>query len=69
MDYYSILELAKGASKEEIKKSYRKLAMKYHPDRTSGDKEAEKKFKEINEAYSVLSNDEKRNQYDMFGKS
>lgn len=69
MDLYLILELEKWASKEDIKKSYRRLAMKYHPDRNSGDKEAEAKFKEINEAYSTLSDDSKRQQYDMFGKS
>ncbi|MFK7779916.1 MAG: DnaJ C-terminal domain-containing protein [Candidatus Gracilibacteria bacterium] len=69
MDLYSVLEIKKGANKEEIKKAYRKLAMKYHPDRNSGDKESEKKFKEINEAYSTLSDDSKRQQYDMFGKS
>ena len=69
MDLYSILEIEKGASKEEIKKAYRKLAMKYHPDRNDGDKAAEEKFKEVNEAYSTLSDDSKRQQYDMFGKS
>jgi len=68
MDLYSILEIEKWASKEEIKKAYRRLAMKYHPDRNSGDKAAEEKFKEINEAYSTLSDDAKRQQYDMFGK-
>ncbi len=66
MDLYWVLELDKWATKEEIKKAYRRLAMKYHPDRNSGDKESEKKFKEINEAYSVLSDDSKRKQYDMF---
>jgi DnaJ-class molecular chaperone len=66
MDLYKILELEKSATKEEIKKAYRKLAMKYHPDRNKGDKEAEKQFKQINEAYSVLSDDSKRQQYDMF---
>lgn len=69
MDLYSVLELEKWASKEEIKKAYRRLAMIYHPDRNSGDKAAEEKFKEINEAYSTLSDDSKRQQYDMFGKS
>ena len=53
-DFYEILGVSKNASDDEIKKSYRKLAMKYHPDRNKGDKEAEKKFKEINEAYKVL---------------
>lgn len=66
MDLYSVLDLQKWASKEEIKKAYRKLAMKYHPDRNAGDKESEKKFKEINEAYSILSDDKKRQQYDTF---
>jgi len=69
MDFYEILEIKKTATKDEIKRSYRKLAMKYHPDRNSGDKEAEKKFKEINEAYQTLSDDNKRKQYDMFGKA
>lgn len=66
-DYYEILGLKKGASKDEIKKSYRKLALQYHPDRNAGDAEAEKKFKEISEAYAVLSDDKKKQQYDMFG--
>ncbi|MDP2090797.1 MAG: DnaJ C-terminal domain-containing protein [Candidatus Gracilibacteria bacterium] len=69
MDLYSILELDKSASKEDIKKAYRKLAMQYHPDRNAGDKAAEEKFKQINEAYSTLSDDTKRQQYDMFGKA
>jgi DnaJ-class molecular chaperone len=69
MDYYIILEIDKTATKDEIKKSYRKLAMKYHPDRTKGDKESEEKFKKINEAYQVLSDDTKRKQYDMFGST
>jgi len=69
MDLYSVLELEKWASKEEVKKAYRKLAMKYHPDRNSGDKKSEKKFKEINEAYSVLSDDWKRQQYDTYGST
>ena len=69
MDLYSVLELEKSASKEDIKKAYRRLAMKYHPDRNAWDKEAEAKFKQINEAYSTLSDDWKRQQYDMFGKA
>jgi curved DNA-binding protein len=66
-DYYKILEVPRTATQEEIKKSYRKLAMKYHPDRNKGDKMSESKFKDINEAYAVLSNEEKRKQYDTFG--
>jgi molecular chaperone DnaJ len=68
MDYYEILEVSRTATKEEIKKAYRRLAMKYHPDRNPGDKEAEEKFKLINEAYQVLSDDEKRAIYDRYGK-
>lgn len=68
-DLYKILDLDKWASTEEIKKAYRKLAMKYHPDRNAGDSEAEAKFKEINEAYSVLSDSGKRQQYDTFGST
>ena len=66
-DYYEVLGINKGASAEEIKKAYRKAAMKYHPDRNPGDKEAEEKFKELGEAYEVLSNDDKRARYDQFG--
>ena len=66
-DYYEILGLQKNASAQEIKKAYRKLAVKYHPDKNPDNKDAEEKFKEAAEAYSVLSNDEKRNRYDQFG--
>ena len=66
-DYYEVLGVNKGASAEEIKKAYRKAAMKYHPDRNPGDKEAEAKFKEVGEAYEVLSDDGKRSRYDQFG--
>ena len=66
-DYYKILGVQKNASDEEIKKAYRKLAMKYHPDHTKGDKGAEEKFKKISEAYAVLSDKEKRKEYDTFG--
>ena len=66
-DYYKILGVDKNASEGEIKKSYRKLAMKYHPDHTKGDKGAEEKFKKISEAYAVLSDKEKRKEYDTFG--
>lgn len=66
MELYSVLWLDKSASKEDIKKAYRKLAMQYHPDRNNQDKEAEEKFKEINNAYSILSDDNKRKQYDTF---
>jgi len=66
-DYYEVLGVQKGASADEIKKAYRKAAMKYHPDRNPGDKEAEAKFKEAGEAYEVLSDDGKRQRYDQFG--
>lgn len=66
-DYYKILGVNRDAKKEEIKKAYKKLAMKFHPDKNKGDKEAEEKFKKINEAYAVLSDDKKRQHYDNFG--
>jgi curved DNA-binding protein len=66
-DYYNILGVNKNASDEEIKRAFRKLAMKYHPDKNPNKKEAEDRFKEINEAYAVLSDKEKRKQYDTFG--
>ncbi len=66
-DYYEVLGLQKGASTDDIKKAYRKLAMKYHPDRNPDNKEAEEKFKEAAEAYEVLSDDDKRSRYDQFG--
>ena len=66
-DYYEILGVAKNADEEEIKKAYRKLAMQFHPDKNPGDKAAEEKFKEAAEAYEVLSNAEKKAQYDRFG--
>jgi molecular chaperone DnaJ len=67
MDYYSVLGVSKGASESEIKKAYKKLAMKYHPDRNQGDTSAEAKFKEVSEAYQVLSSPEKRSRYDNMG--
>jgi curved DNA-binding protein len=66
-DYYQTLGVGKNASSDEIKKAYRKLAMKYHPDHAKGDKTSEEKFKKISEAYAVLSDEEKRKQYDTFG--
>ena len=66
-DYYEVLGVSKNADDKEIKKSYRKIAMKYHPDRNEGDKAAEEKFKEAAEAYEVLSDGDKRARYDRFG--
>ena len=66
-DYYEVLGAIKSASADEIKKSYRKLALKYHPDRNKGDKTAEAKFKEASEAYHVLSDKGRRTNYDQFG--
>src|SRR5882757_1569968 len=66
-DFYEILEINKSAGADEIKKAYRKLAIKYHPDKNPDDKAAEEKFKEAAEAYEVLSNPEKKQRYDQFG--
>src|SRR5688572_21022897 len=66
-DYYEVLGVEKGASAEEIKKAYRKLAVKFHPDKNPGDKEAEEKFKELGHAYEILSDDQKRAAYDQYG--
>src|SRR3984885_9874207 len=63
-DYYKVLGVGKNATEDEIKKAYRKLARKYHPDRNAGDKQAEERFKEISQAHDVLSDAEKRKQYD-----
>ncbi len=68
-DYYKVLGVSKNATKDEIKKAYRKLAVKFHPDKNKGNKEAEEKFKEINEANEVLSDEEKRKKYDQFGEN
>ena len=66
-DYYEVLGINKGASEDEIKRAYKKLARKYHPDMNPGDKEAEEKFKEVNEANEVLSDPTKKARYDQFG--
>ena len=66
-DYYEVLGVDRSASAEEIKKAYRKLAVKYHPDKNPGDKSAEEKFKEISEAYEVLKDDKKKAMYDQYG--
>ena len=66
-DYYEVLGVARNASEADIKKAYRKLALKYHPDKNPDDKDAEEKFKEAAEAYEVLSDSEKRSRYDQFG--
>ena len=66
-DYYEVLGVGKNATEDEIKKAYRKIAIKYHPDRNPGDKTADEKFKEAAEAYDVLHDPQKRKQYDQFG--
>ena len=66
-DYYEVLGVDRSASADDIKRSYRRLAMKYHPDRNPGDAEAEASFKEASEAYEVLSDDDRRQRYDQFG--
>lgn len=68
-NYYEVLGVDRGASQDDIKKAYRRLAMKYHPDRNPGDKAAEEKFKQIGEAYAILSDEQKRAAYDRFGKA
>ena len=66
-DFYEVLGVAKGTDKKEIKKAFRRMAMKYHPDRNPGDKAAEASFKEVNEAYEILSDDQKKAAYDQHG--
>src|SRR5476649_1636437 len=66
-DYYDVLGVSKGSDADEIKKAYRKMAIKYHPDKNPGDKQSEENFKEAAEAYEVLSNAEKKERYDRFG--
>jgi molecular chaperone DnaJ len=66
-DFYEVLGVSRSASSDELKRAYRKLAMQFHPDRNAGDKNAEQKFKDINEAYDVLKDDQKRAAYDRFG--
>src|ERR1700744_5878514 len=68
-DYYDVLGVARGADADEIKKAYRKMAIKYHPDKNQGDKEAEEHFKEAAEAYELLSNPEKSQRYNQFGNA
>src|SRR4051812_27783437 len=68
-DYYETLGLGRGASDAEIKKAYRRLAMQYHPDRNAGDKASEEEFKKVSEAYAVLSDPQKKKQYDTFGSA
>lgn len=68
-DYYSVLGISRTATQEEIKKAYRNLAFKYHPDRNPGDKDAEEKFKKISEAYNILGDEKKRAEYDRFGSA
>ena len=66
-DPYKVLDVSQGSSADEIKKAFRKKAMQYHPDRNQGDSSAEQKFKEVNEAYDILKDDQKRAAYDQFG--
>src|ERR1700744_6369897 len=66
-DYYATLGVARDASGEDLKRAYRKLAMQFHPDRNPGDKKAEARFKDVNEAYDILKDDQKRSAYDRFG--
>ena len=66
-DYYETLEVSRGASENELKKAFKKKAMKYHPDRNQGDKVSEEKFKKVSEAYAVLSDEEKKSNYDLYG--